>query len=567
MRSLHIILKIIVAASLLAHPLQSWSSSAKPSAGKKNQKKSVFKDAGNVWDRVRTGIQIPKFDPSQLQVAQGLPTGTVAQSTPALKPNATTVAKNKKGVQIKTTLLPPSTATLSHDGENRPRLHSTIGVKANVDKDPLNVRLSAADIEKLIVDHVNNNAPSKETLSLQPRVRTRLDFHPQADKQDNKVASEAVAKQPVITTVAVTSTTPASTEKTTSAPPDISDLREAKIAAINERIGKQINWYAQRPTYLQQVAERARPYLYHIVSGLSANHLPADLALLPIVESAYQPTAESPKSAAGLWQFIPSTGLDFDLTQDENYDQRLDIEASTKAAIRYLAMLKRHFNGDWLLALAAYNCGQGRVDDAIASNKAAGLPTDYWSLRLPEETQDYVPRFLALSSIFSNPTAYGLKLPTIKNEPYFVKVKVDRKFDIDYLANKEFAHIAELANLSYEQFVKLNPGYLKPKPSVDGPFTLLLPVDNAKHLHQHLTHVAKFLAEPIVINARSALHKTPYSEANAPQDLTLNSVAALLHNAPRLNSPLLSLNLDTNQTTPRIITQPILPATQAMRHG
>jgi hypothetical protein len=566
MRSLQVILKIIVAASLLAHPLQSWSSSAKPSGGKKNQKKSVFKDAGNVWDRVRTGIQIPKFDPSQLQVAQGLPTGTVTPNTPALKPNATTIAKNKKGVQIKTTLLPPSTATLSHDGENRPRLHSTIGAVSD-EKNTLKSRqrLSSSLVQQLIVDHVNSNA-TPETTDILPRVRTRLEFHPQADKQDNKVTSEAVAKQPVITTVAVTSTTPASTEKTALAP-DINDLREAKIAAINERIGKQINWYAQRPTYLQQVAERARPYLYHIVSGLSANHLPTDLALLPIVESAYQPTAESPKSAAGLWQFIPSTGLDFDLTQDENYDQRLDIEASTKAAIRYLAMLKRHFNGDWLLALAAYNCGQGRVDDAIASNKAAGLPTDYWSLHLPEETQDYVPRFLALSSIFSNPTAYGLKLPTIKNEPYFVKVKVDRKFDIDYLANKEFAHIAELANLSYEQFVKLNPGYLKPKPSVDGPFTLLLPADNAKHLHQHLTHVAKFLAEPIVADARSVLHKTPYSDANAPQDLTLNSVAALLHNAPRPNSPLLSLNLDTNQTTPRIITQPILPATQAMTHG
>ena len=564
MRSLRILLKIVVTASLLVNPVQSWSSSAKPSNGKKNQRKSVFHDPGNVWDRIRTGIQIPKFDPSQLQVAQGLPSGVVTPATPK------TGITIKKGVLIKTTLLPAAAPALRHDEQNRPRLHSTIGPAIEDKTAPKpHPRLTSNLVQQLIVEHVNDSMPQESAFNLQPRVRTRLEFHPQANKLDTMVAT-APEEQRVVSAPATSTIATVSTETSTVKPvlaTGIKELRDAKIASINERIDKQINWYAQRPTYLQQVAERARPYLYHIVSGLSANHLPADLALLPIVESAYQPTAESPKSAAGLWQFIPSTGLDFDLAQDENYDQRLDIDTSTQAAIRYLAMLKRHFNGDWLLALAAYNCGQGRVDDAIASNKASGLPTDYWSLHLPEETQDYVPRFLALSSIFANPTAYGLKLPTIKNEPYFVKVKVDRKFDIEYLANKEFAHIAELANLSYEQFAQLNPGYLKPKPSVDGPFTLLLPADNAKHLHQHLSYVARFLAEPVVADTRSVLHKMPSSNPVAQQDLTLNSVAALLHNTPRLSSPLLSLNLNTNQTTPRITAQPVLMNVQSMTRG
>ena len=260
-----------------------------------------------------------------------------------------------------------------------------------------------------------------------------------------------------------------------------------------ERVNKHVIWYSQHRDYLRQVAERARPYLYHIVDTLSKHKLPHELALLPIVESAYQPTAQSPKSAAGLWQFIPSTGLDFDLQQNDQYDARLDITASTQAATRYLSFLNQHFKGDWLLALAAYNCGLGTVDAAINRNVAEGLDTDYWSLRLPEETQEYVPRFLALSSIFANPDAHGLKLAPVRNEPYFVKVKIERKHDIEYLADKDFKEIAQLANLSYEQFNRLNPGYLNPKLAADGPFTFLMPAANAKQLHQQLASIAQFM--------------------------------------------------------------------------
>ncbi|MEI7997255.1 MAG: transglycosylase SLT domain-containing protein, partial [Methylococcaceae bacterium] len=409
---------------------------------------------------------------------------------------------------------------------------------------------------------VNNNS-QPESSAGQSRIRTRIEFHRQTDKLEAKVATDAINKRaPLIATA------PIDTGLKITQSPQEKDNSEnqqlnPRLTIINERIGKQIAWYSQRPSYLQQVAERARPYIYHIVSGLSANHLPAELALLPIVESAYQPTAQSPKSAAGLWQFIPSTGLDFDLTQTEQYDARLDIDASTQAAIRYLSFLKRHFNGDWLLALAAYNCGLGRVDDAISRNRANGLPTDYWSLSLPEETQDYVPRFLALSSIFADPQSYGLKLPSIKNEPYFVKVKVERPFDIDYLSNKNLSAIAELADLSYEQFIQLNPGYLKPTLEIDGPFTLLLPASNANQLHQRLSHVEKFLTEPSVSMTIAPLQKKAWVEDN--QKTSFSSVLSSLSNKlPRFASPLLSLKLNSNQTTPRIINQPILNDMWAM---
>ena len=284
--------------------------------------------------------------------------------------------------------------------------------------------------------------------------------------------------------------------------------------------------------------------------------MPSELALLPIVESAYQPTALSPKSAAGLWQFIPSTGHDFELYQSDHYDARLDIAASTQAAVRYLSFLKQHFNGDWLLALAAYNCGLGMVDDAIDRNVAEGLDTDYGSLRLPEETQEYVPRFLALSSIFANPEAHGLKLAPVKNEPYFVKVKIDRKHDIAYLAKKDFKDIAQLADLSYEQFSRLNPGYLHPKLAADGPYTFLLPTANANQLHQRLTRIAQFMNKSTAMTASTAPLTGSPLPAIDEQKTALSLLTDTLPNGADLvtvKDPFLSLNLDARQTTPRMV--------------
>lgn len=545
MRSLLLVLKIVIAASLLTQPFESLASASKINSAKKGVRKNVSRDAGNLWERIRFGMQIPVFSALPPASAQTLPVNA---------------GKLQKTTLIKTTLLPAS--TLSHNEMTRTKLNEPTSVD---DKRKNKSRLSA-DIQKQIVDYVNDKSPSSASAVPATRIRTQIQFHPRTDKLDanaqaeksetNALIEKAVKRTPLIVKTVATITTQTINVKSGQATPaDPAQIKDAH-ALVNERINKQIAWYSQRPSYLQEVAERARPYLYHIVSGLSASHLPAELALLPIVESAYQPTAESPKSAAGLWQFMPSTGLDFDLAQSERYDGRLDIEASTQAAIRYLSFLKRHFNGDWLLALAAYNCGLGRVDDAISSNRANGLPTDYWSLHLPEETQDYVPRFLALSSIFANPKTYGLKLPAVKNEPYFVKVKVDRRFDIDYLSKKQLTVIAELANLSYEQFVQLNPGYLKPTLETDEPFTLLMPASNAKQLHQHLNYVEQFIAEPSISNA--PLQQRAQAD-DAHNNLPMAVAASLPNKLPQFASPMLSLKLNTPQTTPRILTtfQPI----------
>lgn len=253
----------------------------------------------------------------------------------------------------------------------------------------------------------------------------------------------------------------------------------------HERVSKQITWFTQRPAYLQAVAERARPYIYHIVEELSRHKLPLELALLPIVESAYKSTAQSPMRAAGLWQFIPSTGRAFNLKQNEGYDGRLDVTASTQAAIHFLSHLNQHFKGDWLLALAAYNCGAGNVDAAIKRNIAKGLPTDYWSLTLPEETQNYVPRLLALAAIFADPAQYQVHVAPVKNEPYFVKVNID----VTHM-NKELSAVAAMADMTYEQFNRLNPGYLSKTLAGHGPFSFILPIANAHLLQQKLYGVA-----------------------------------------------------------------------------
>ena len=291
-----------------------------------------------------------------------------------------------------------------------------------------------------------------------------------------------------------------------------------------DRVNKHIIWYTQHTDYLQQVSERAQPYLFHIVESLSQQQLPAELALLPIVESAYQAKALSPKSAAGLWQFMPSTGHDLDLYQTAHYDARLDIEASTQAAIRYLAFLKQHYNGDWLLALAAYNGGLGMVDNAIERNVAAGQGTDYWSLQLPEETKAYVPKFLALSSIFANPKAYGLNLTPVKNEAYFVKVHIDSQYDVAYLAAKEVSEVASLSDLSVEHFKRLNSGYLKTKLAPQGPFTFFMPRANALQLRQRLASIVQFFNKPrllAVTNAAPLLKQSLLIKADDYTSLSL----------------------------------------------
>lgn len=318
--------------------------------------------------------------------------------------------------------------------------------------------------------------------------------------------------------------------------------RRTAPARINERIDKFIAVYTRNPDFFYRVAERAHPYLYHIVETLSQYRLPLELALLPIVESAYQPTAESPKNAKGLWQFIPSTGMDYNLVQRHDYDERLDIPKSTQAAIRFLTGLNNHFNGDWLLALAAYNSGQATVDNAISHNRAEGLPADFWALDLPEETQNYVPRLLALSKIVARPGGYGVKLPPIKNQPYFVKVSINHEFDVNYLADKDISMIAKLADLPHDQFRRLNPGYLGSTLARKRSYTFLMPLANADQLRQRLASVAQFMAEP-VLPLKSVIWKEKPEAYLDFSDPALSWVGESFE-APKFAVPFLSLSMN-----------------------
>ncbi|MBC8747755.1 MULTISPECIES: transglycosylase SLT domain-containing protein [Paraburkholderia] len=245
----------------------------------------------------------------------------------------------------------------------------------------------------------------------------------------------------------------------------------------SDLVDMQLNWYLQRPDYVQRMTERSQKYLYHIVEELEARHMPTELALLPFIESAYSPQALSVAKAAGMWQFMPGTGRTYNLKQNMWQDERRDVLASTSAALDYLSNLHDMF-GDWQLALAAYNWGEGNVQRAIARNEAAGLPTDYLSLRMPSETRNYVPKLQAVKNLVMNPQMYGLTLPSIPNHPYFVTVTTSHDIDVDIAAR--------LANMSTDEFRSLNPSFKKPVILGATQPQILLPFDNASAFERNL---------------------------------------------------------------------------------
>ena len=245
----------------------------------------------------------------------------------------------------------------------------------------------------------------------------------------------------------------------------------------SDLVDMQVNWYAQRPDYVARMTERSQKYLYHIVEELEERHMPTEIALLPFIESAYNPQALSVAKAAGMWQFVPDTGRTYNLKQNMWQDERRDVLASTSAALDYLSRLHDMF-GDWQLALAAYNWGEGNVQRAIASNEAAGLPTDYADLRMPNETRNYVPKLQAVKNIVMNPQAYGLALPTIPNHPYFVTVTTAHDIDVDIAA--------KLANMTPDEFRSLNPSFKKPVILGATQPQILLPFDNASAFEHNL---------------------------------------------------------------------------------
>lgn len=238
----------------------------------------------------------------------------------------------------------------------------------------------------------------------------------------------------------------------------------------SDLVRKWEQWYAARPDYVQRMTDRGGRYLFHIVEELSRRGMPTDLALLPFVESAYNPQAQSVAKASGMWQFVSATGRDFALRQNVFRDDRRDVLASTRAALDYLQSLNTQFN-DWQLALAAYNWGQGNVQRAIARNQRAGLAWGYDDLRMPDETRNYLPKLQAVKNIVDRPAAFGLNLPPLANHPYFLSVPIERDIDVDLAAR--------LAGLPIEEFKQLNPQMNKPVILAAGTSRVLLPYDSA----------------------------------------------------------------------------------------
>jgi membrane-bound lytic murein transglycosylase D len=246
---------------------------------------------------------------------------------------------------------------------------------------------------------------------------------------------------------------------------------------------KHEEWYSSRPDYVQRMVERSQRYLFHIVEEVEKRGMPTEIALLPMIESAYNPKAYSKSSASGIWQFIPSTGKHFGLKQNWWVDNRRNITMATDAALTYLQKLHAMF-GAWDLALAAYNAGEGTVGRAIERNRKLGLPTDYESLNLSDETKNYVPKLQAVKNLMTDPSNYGLKIPTIANTPYFAKVSAPARIDTHL--------VAKLAEINHEEFLALNPSYDRPLINSDREnLELLLPIMAAQTFRTNLANYEK----------------------------------------------------------------------------
>jgi membrane-bound lytic murein transglycosylase D len=302
-------------------------------------------------------------------------------------------------------------------------------------------------------------------------------------------------------------------------PADYSDLFDRIRAGFklpdsnHAAIDRELEWYAGNPEYLGRAFGRADLYLYHIVTELEARGMPLELALLPVVESAFEPYAYSPARASGLWQFIPDTGSRYNLKQDWWYDGRRDVIESTRAALDYLQALNTEFNGDWLLAIAAYNCGEMNVERAVARNQAAGLPTDFWNLKLPAETRAYVPKLLAMGRVVAHPERYGLSFNKIPNQPYFAKVETQSQISM---------HVAaEIAGLTDAELYELNPAFHRWATDPTGPYHLLVPADTAE----------AFRTSVVQLTSDQRLNVRAYE---VHQGDTMNVVAKRFHTSPQV---------------------------------
>lgn len=262
-----------------------------------------------------------------------------------------------------------------------------------------------------------------------------------------------------------------------------SDRMEMEIPQRPEIIEYR-NWYLRHPKYLNTVTQRATPYLYLIMDEIEKRKMPMELVLLPVVESAYNPNARSPGNAVGLWQFMSGTGKRFGLKQDRWYDGRRDVVASTNAALDYLQLINASFDGDWPKTIAAYNAGEGRIQQAVDKNQRQGKADDLWSLDLPRQTTEYVPRMLALADIIKNADRYGVKLPSFPNKPHLQQIDAGGQVDL--------AVAADMAGMSLAELKQLNPGYLRNTTSGSGnsgSHLLLVPKRGANELELALAEL------------------------------------------------------------------------------
>ncbi len=320
---------------------------------------------------------------------------------------------------------------------------------------------------------------TKETKSAQPE-RSLSELFGGSQEVENAEVDDSETTAEISTTKSVTYTAapreyePKELSFTTEDFTDVWDRIRAGygLPSIESRhIADYERWYSSRPEYIERLVKRATPYLYYITTQVEDRGMPMEIALLPAIESAYKPHALSSAKAVGLWQFIPATGRHYGLKQNWWYDGRKDVIASTRSALDYLAKLEKDFDGDWSLALASYNAGEGTVTRAIAKNKRAGKSTNYTSLRLSNETRRYVPKLIAMSNIIKNPEKYGLKIARVANEPYFSVIRLSSQIDLGI--------VADATNIPVKELEMLNPGFKRWATDPAGPHRLLVKVSTS----------------------------------------------------------------------------------------
>jgi membrane-bound lytic murein transglycosylase D len=299
-------------------------------------------------------------------------------------------------------------------------------------------------------------------------------------------------------------------------------------AIENNQINEQLRWFSQYQQHLTFVVNQSQPYLHYVVSEMEAKGLPLELVLIPVIESSYNPVAVSPGKNVGLWQFTWQTGKNFGLIQNSSYNGRKDAVASTDAAIRYLQALGKMFNHDWLLAVAAYNAGEGTIGRAIAKNKRAGKPTDFWSLSLPKHTRVYIPKLLALAKIIAEPARYHLTIPVVADTPYFAQITLDKQIDL--------AQAAKQLDMDASTLKKLNSGLNGWLTEPSGRFPLLVPVADAEKFTQQLANL------PTATPSRVKEHQN----LNAPQDYYTVKAGDNLSSIAKAHKMSLSMLLQLN---------------------